>query len=185
MKDSINTALHAALRHLEKKGKHVRMLIEHYSFAFSSIIPSKLITKMLDLGLRMSVLSVDTGLSQQLPTDSETWTPHLDDPDPQHRGVCSAHSAMLCILMTVCLSTLKIGTWNLLTTQLWWDSCQIGTRSSIEMRCRACLNGALITSSAWNKKKNKGKLIIDFRKRRGKLRRLELEGEEVERLLCF
>lgn len=148
MEDSINTALHAALRHLEKKGKHVRMLIEHYSFAFSSIIPSKLITKMLDLGLRMSVLSVDTGLSHQLPTDSETWTPHLDDPDPQHQGVCSAHSAMLCILMTVCLSTLKIGTWNLLTTQLWWDSCQIGARSSIEMRCRACLNGALITTSA-------------------------------------
>lgn len=35
------------------------------------------------------------------------------------------------------------------------------------------------------KKQNKGKLIIDFRRRRGKLRRLELEGEEVERLLCF
>eukprot|EP00061_Rhincodon_typus_P008562 g31276.t1 len=50
-KDTISLALHSALEHLDNKDTYIRLLFIDYSSAFNTIIPSRLISKLQDLGL--------------------------------------------------------------------------------------------------------------------------------------
>ena len=54
--DAISTALHSALSHLDNSNTYVRMLFIDFSSAFNTIIPSKLITKLTELGCVLSPL---------------------------------------------------------------------------------------------------------------------------------
>ena len=49
--DAISIALHTALSHLDKRNTYVRMLFIHYSSAFNTIVPTKLITGVLSYRL--------------------------------------------------------------------------------------------------------------------------------------
>ncbi|KAI4903633.1 hypothetical protein NFI96_009461, partial [Prochilodus magdalenae] len=49
--DAISTALHTALTHLDCQNSYVRMLFIDFSAAFNTVIPSKLISKLDDLGI--------------------------------------------------------------------------------------------------------------------------------------
>ncbi|KAI3360890.1 hypothetical protein L3Q82_012903, partial [Scortum barcoo] len=49
--DAVSTALHCVLSHLENKNTYARMLFVDFSSAFNTVIPSKLITKLVDLGI--------------------------------------------------------------------------------------------------------------------------------------
>ncbi len=49
--DAVSLALHTVLKHLECKNTYVRMLFIDYSSAFNTIVPSKLVPKLIDLGL--------------------------------------------------------------------------------------------------------------------------------------
>lgn len=49
--DTINTALHIALTHLEHLGTYIWMLFEDLSSVFNTKIPSRMMTKLLDLGV--------------------------------------------------------------------------------------------------------------------------------------
>lgn len=49
--DAISTALHSALTHLDSQNTHVRMLFIDFSSAFNTVIPSKLISKLSQLGI--------------------------------------------------------------------------------------------------------------------------------------
>lgn len=49
--DAINTALHSALTHLESPGSYVRLLFADFSSAFNTIIPSRMVDKLRDLGV--------------------------------------------------------------------------------------------------------------------------------------
>ena len=53
--DTITIALHTALSHLYKRNTYVRMLFIDYSSAFNTIVPSKVITKLRNLGLNTSL----------------------------------------------------------------------------------------------------------------------------------
>ena len=53
--DAISIALHTALSHLDKRNTYVRMLLIDYSSVFNTIVPSKLITKLMTLGLNTSL----------------------------------------------------------------------------------------------------------------------------------
>ena len=64
--DSTSIALHTALSHLEKMNTYVRMLFIDYSSAFNTIVPSKLITKLRNLGLI-------TDNDEPIGRGSETW----------------------------------------------------------------------------------------------------------------
>ncbi len=48
--DAIATALHTTLTHVEQKGSYARLLFVDFSSAFNTIMPSRLVTKLLDLG---------------------------------------------------------------------------------------------------------------------------------------
>ncbi|MCJ8732086.1 hypothetical protein PDJAM_G00206930 [Pangasius djambal] len=52
--DAVSTALHCVLSHLENKNTYARMLFVDFSSAFNTVIPSKLITKLGDLGIKPS-----------------------------------------------------------------------------------------------------------------------------------
>eukprot|EP00061_Rhincodon_typus_P009097 g32308.t1 len=49
--DAISLALHSSLEYLDNKDTHIRLLLIDYSSAFNTIIPSRLISKLRDLGL--------------------------------------------------------------------------------------------------------------------------------------
>lgn len=53
--DVINTALNNVLTHLQYQGKYVRMLFVNFSSTFNTIILSRIGTKLLNLGVTVSV----------------------------------------------------------------------------------------------------------------------------------
>lgn len=53
--DAIATALHAALSHLEQQGSYARLLFLDFSSAFNTILPSRLVAKLSELGLSASI----------------------------------------------------------------------------------------------------------------------------------
>ncbi|KAF7654793.1 hypothetical protein LDENG_00064790, partial [Lucifuga dentata] len=53
--DAVSTALHSVLSHLDNKDIYARMLFIDFSSAFNTVIPSKLITKLTDLGITASI----------------------------------------------------------------------------------------------------------------------------------
>ena len=64
--DAISMALHSTLSHLDNGNTYVRMLFINLNSAFNTIIPSKLITKLSDLGINTSFYSciLDSNHSQ-------------------------------------------------------------------------------------------------------------------------
>ncbi|KAJ8334029.1 hypothetical protein SKAU_G00413480 [Synaphobranchus kaupii] len=52
--DAIATALHSTLSHLERGGGYARLLFVDFSSAFNTILPDRLVPKLLDLGLSHS-----------------------------------------------------------------------------------------------------------------------------------
>ena len=50
--NAIAIALHSSLSHLDKRNTYLRMLFIDYSSAFNTIVPSKLIIKLVALGLK-------------------------------------------------------------------------------------------------------------------------------------
>ena len=66
--DAIALTMHTSLSHLDKGNTYVRMLFIDYSSAFNTIIPSRLVSKLGDLGLSASlckwILNFLTGRQQ-------------------------------------------------------------------------------------------------------------------------
>lgn len=54
--DTINAVLHTVLTQLELSGTYVRQLFVDYSSAFNTIVASRLLTKLQDLGLSNQLL---------------------------------------------------------------------------------------------------------------------------------
>ena len=52
--DSINTALHCALTHLEHQDTYARLLFVDFSSAFNGIIPGRLVSKLQDLDIMVN-----------------------------------------------------------------------------------------------------------------------------------
>ncbi|KAI3359191.1 hypothetical protein L3Q82_002720 [Scortum barcoo] len=79
--DAIALTLHTALSHLDQRDTYVRMLFIDYSSAFNNtIVPSKLVTKLRDLGLNSAalcdwILNFLTGRPQAVRMGSTTFHP--------------------------------------------------------------------------------------------------------------
>jgi hypothetical protein len=82
--DAISIALHTALSHLDKRNTYVRMLFIDYSSAFNTIAPSKLITKLMALGLNTSLCNCI--LDFLTPPGGKGRQQHICHADPQHGG---------------------------------------------------------------------------------------------------
>ncbi|KAK3518498.1 hypothetical protein QTP70_001480 [Hemibagrus guttatus] len=53
--DAISTAIHLALTHLDNNNTYIRILFIDFSSAFNTVVPSKLTTKLSDLGICTSI----------------------------------------------------------------------------------------------------------------------------------
>eukprot|EP00061_Rhincodon_typus_P014196 g41075.t1 len=70
--DAISLALHSSLEHLDNKDTYIRLLLIDYSSAYNTIMSSRLISKLHDLGLGSALLQLDPQLSDPWPQDSKT-----------------------------------------------------------------------------------------------------------------
>ncbi|XP_059807146.1 uncharacterized protein LOC132381625 isoform X4 [Hypanus sabinus] len=75
--DAISFALHTVLTHLEGKGRYMRMLFVDYHSAFNTVIPSKLISKLHQLGLSSSLCNWVLNFLSEL-SQSVRLGPHLN-----------------------------------------------------------------------------------------------------------
>ena len=96
--NAISTTLHTALSHLDERNTYVRMLFIDYSSAFNTLVPSKLIIKLVALGLNPSLCNWVLDFLTGRPLGGEGRRQHLHFADPQHRGptrVCAQPSHIL------------------------------------------------------------------------------------------
>ncbi|KAI3363944.1 hypothetical protein L3Q82_001522 [Scortum barcoo] len=81
------TLHHTALSHLDQRDTYLSMLFIDYSSAFNTIVPSKLVTKLRDLGLNSAlcdwILNFLTGWAD--PRLCGWAAPHILHPDSEHR----------------------------------------------------------------------------------------------------
>ncbi len=96
-KDAITTALHIALTRLDQQGMYVRVLFIDYSSAFSTSVPSRLVTKLFGLGLNSPLCM---WMKDFLSNRQSTWHTYLPESDSQHwsaTGLCSESNALFTI----------------------------------------------------------------------------------------
>lgn len=102
--DATATVLHIALTHLNQKGTYMRMLFIDYSSAFNTIIPSRLVTQLLGLGLNNTLCM----WIKDYPKKTVRLGIHLSD--PQHWGATGLCSESHAVFTFDCISTYPTNT---------------------------------------------------------------------------
>jgi hypothetical protein len=100
---AISIALHYALSHLDKRNTYVKMLFIDYISAFNTVVPTKLITKLRNLGLNTSlfnwILNFLTGRPQVVRVGNNTSATLIFNTGAPQRCVVSPLLSS-CSLMT-------------------------------------------------------------------------------------
>ncbi|KAI3369260.1 hypothetical protein L3Q82_007515 [Scortum barcoo] len=173
--DAIALTLHTALSHLDQRDTYVRMLFIDYSSAFNTIVPSKLVTKLRDLGLNSAlcdwILNFLTGRPQAVQmrmgsTTSSTLTLNTWRPP----GLCAQPTPLYSLFTHDCVATHSSNTIN---------GLQRGGQ------VRALTSWCQDNNLHLNVSKTK-ELIVDFRRRqREEHAPLSINGTTVERVNSF
>ena len=182
--DAISLALHKSLEHLDNKDTYVRLLFIDYSSAFNTIIPSKLTSKLRDLGLGPSlckwILSFLTDRPQAVKIGSRTSsTITLSTGAPQG---CVLSPLLYSLYTYDCVAKYQAN-----AIYKFADDTTIVGRitNSDESEYRREVENLEEWCKANNLSLNAGKmkeLIIDFRKTRGEHSPIFIDGTEVERV---
>ena len=185
--DAINTALHAALCHLEKPDSYARMLFVDFSSAFNTIIPGILVEKLTRLGFPAStcawILDFLTNRPQTVrigPYCSSTIT--LSTGSPQGCVLSPLLYSLYthdCIPIHSSNSIIKFAD----------DTTVVGLISGGD---ESAYRDEVQTLATWcsknNLELNTGKtkeMVIDFRRNKAKPEPLFINGDEVEQVATF
>ncbi|KAI3359443.1 hypothetical protein L3Q82_002939 [Scortum barcoo] len=186
--DAIALTLHTALSHLDQRDTYVRMLFIDYSSAFNTIVPSKLVTKLRDLGLNSAlcdwILNFLTGRPQAVrmgSTTSSTLT--LNTGAPQG---CVLSPLLYSLFTHDCVATHSSNT----IIKFADDTTVIGLitgddETAYREEVRALTSWCQDNNLQLNVSKTK-ELIVDFRRRqREEHAPLSINGTTVERVNSF
>ena len=185
--DAINMALHSALTHLEHPGSYVRILFVDFSSAFNTIIPSRMVDKLFDLGVNANtcrwikdfltdrpqtvsmgsnhspVLTLSTGPPQGCVLGPILYTIYTHDCTPTH----STNR-----IIKFADDTTVVGLIN--------NNDESAYRDEVQKLTVWCTNNNLALNSTKTKE-----LVIDFRRRREEPAPLYIKGDMVERVTDF
>ncbi|KAI3354737.1 hypothetical protein L3Q82_004570 [Scortum barcoo] len=187
--DAITLTLHTALSHLDQRDTYVRMLFIDYSSAFNTIVPSKLVTKLRDLGLNSAlcdwILNFLTGRPQAVrmgSTTSSTLT--LNTGAPQG---CVLSPLLYSLFTHDCVATHSS---NTIVIKFADNTTVIGLitgddETAYREEVRALTSWCQDNNLHLNVSKTK-ELIVDFRRRqREEHAPLSINGTTVERVNSF
>ncbi|KAI5617008.1 gastrula zinc finger protein XlCGF28.1-like, partial [Silurus asotus] len=186
--DAVSMALHSVLTHLDNKNTYARMLFVDFSSAFNTIIPSKLICKLLDLGINTStcnwVMDFLTKRPQQVRSGSIcSNTITLNTGVPQG---CVLSPFLYSLFTSDCRpvngsnSIIKFAD-DTTVIGLITNNDETAYREEIQHLATWCNNNNLLLNTSKTKE-----LIVDFRKEgRGTHDTTHINGMAVERVSSF
>lgn len=182
--DAITTALHAALSHLEQKGSYVRMLFVDYSSAFNTILPHKLLNKLVNLGIPhptcMWIYSFLTCRTQRVRVGPHTSTAlSLSTGSPQG---CVLSPLLFTLYTHDCIPTHHNNTFvkfadDTTVVGLISGADESAYRSEVERLAAWCGENNLLLNTAKTKE-----LVIDFRRKKTDITPLLISGDCVEQV---
>lgn len=187
--DAVATALHAALSHLEQQGNYVRMLFVDYSSAFNTILPGKLMNKLMDLGIPyptcMWIKSFLTCRTQRVRVGHHTSTAlSLSTGSPQG---CVLSPLLYTLYTHDCTSTHH----NNIIVKFADDTTVVGLitgadesayREEVKHLSVWCRENNLVLNTVKTKE-----LVIDYRREKTDIAPLIISGDRVEQVsdFCF
>eukprot|EP00061_Rhincodon_typus_P008387 g30945.t1 len=189
MVDTISLALHSSQEHLDNKGTYVRLLFIDYSSTFNTIIPSRLISKLCDLGLSSSLCNWILILLTHRPQTvrignctSSTITLNIGVPPPQG-----------CILSPLLYSLYThncVAKFQMRVMYKFADDTTVVRQiaNNDESKYRREIEGPVMWCNENSLSLNVGKtkeLIIYFRKKGGEHASIYIKRTEVERVECI
>ena len=185
--DAIATALHTALSHLEQQGSYVRMLFVDYSSAFNTILPHKLMNKLVNLGIPhptcMWINSFLTCRTQRVRVGHHTSTAlSLSTGSPQG---CVLSPLLYNLYTHDCIPTHH----NNILVKFADDTTVVGLisgadesayRNEVEHLAVWCGENNLLLNTAKTKE-----LVIDYRRKKTDITPLIINGDCVEQVSDF
>uniref|UniRef100_A0A673ZE27 Reverse transcriptase domain-containing protein n=1 Tax=Salmo trutta TaxID=8032 RepID=A0A673ZE27_SALTR len=185
--DAISIALHTALSLLDKRNTYVRMLFIDYSSALNAIVPSKLITKLRNLGLNTSlcnwILDFLTGRPQVVRVGSNTSaTLILNTGAPQE---CELSPLLYSLFTHDCMArhdsntTIKFAD-DTTVVGLITDNDETAYREEVRDLAGWCQNNNLPLNITKTKE-----MIVDYRKRSTEHVPILIDGAVVEQVESF
>ena len=185
--DAIVTALHSTLTHLDKKETYVRLLFIDYSSAFNTIVPNRLITKLLDLGLSYSLCMWIKDFLTDRP-QTVRLGPHQSSSLSLSTGApqgCVLSPLLYSVYTYDCTNThpsntvIKFADDTTVVGQITHEN-ESAYRDEDDRLTERCQKNNLTL----NVRKTK-EIIVDFRRQKANPQPLIINGEEVERTSCF
>ncbi|KAK0146238.1 RNA-directed DNA polymerase from mobile element jockey [Merluccius polli] len=186
--DAVSTALHCVLSHLDNKNTYARLLFVDFSSAFNTVIPSKLITKLGDLGISTPlcnwILDFLTNRPQHVRSGHDrSTTLILNTGAPQG---CVLSPFLYSLFTHDCKP--KYGSNSII--KFADDTTVIGLitnndesdyRAEVQHLAVWCADNNLLLNTSKTKE-----LIVDFRKEKGETHNpIQINGMAVERVSSF